>query len=97
MVEKKAHRGRLWKVFGSEQLLHGIWEYFTLKRVWARNLPADAAQEKQEGKQGRSVATGVSPFKEVLEQVKRSADTDCGPQTMRHAYAAMKLGNWEKF
>ena len=34
-------------------------------------------------------------YKEVLEQVKRSADTDCGPQTMRRAYIAMKHGNWE--
>ena len=32
-----------------------------------------------------------------LEQVKRSADTDCGSQTMRRAYSAMKLGNWESF
>ena len=38
-----------------------------------------------------------SPFKEVLEQVKRSADTDCGPHTMRRAYSAVKLGNWESF
>ena len=25
VVEKKAHRGRLWKVFGSEQFLRGMW------------------------------------------------------------------------
>ena len=29
-MEKKAHRGRLWKSFGSEQILRGMWEYFTL-------------------------------------------------------------------
>ena len=41
------------KVFGSEQFLRGIWVYFTPKRAWARKIPADAAQEKQEGKQGQ--------------------------------------------
>ena len=34
-------------------------------------------------------------MREVLEQVKRSADTDCGPQTTRRAYSATKLGNCE--
>ena len=31
VVEKKAHRGRPWKVFGSEQFLRGMCEYFILK------------------------------------------------------------------
>ena len=31
VVEMKAHRGRLWKVFGSEQYLRGMWKYSTLK------------------------------------------------------------------
>ena len=77
---------------GSEQFLRGMWERFTLKRTGARKILADAAQEKQEGKQGQWQQE--SPFKEVLEQVKRSADTDCGPQTMRRAYIATKHGNW---
>ena len=70
-----------------------MWEYFTLKRAGARKIVADAAQEKQEGKEGQGQQG--SPFKEVLAQVKRSADTDCGPQTMRRAYTAMKHGNWK--
>ena len=28
VVARKAHRGRVWKVFGSEQFLRGMWEYF---------------------------------------------------------------------
>ena len=52
-------------VFGSEQFLRGMWEFFTLKRAWARKILADAAQEKQEGKQGRWPQE--TPFKEVLE------------------------------
>ena len=79
MVEKKAHQGRLWKVFGSEHFLRGMWEYFTLKRAGARKIPADIDQEKHEGKQGQWQQE--SPFKEVLEQVERCADTDCGRQT----------------
>ena len=43
VMEKKAHRGRLWKIFGSEQSLRGMWEYFTLK---SRKILADAAREK---------------------------------------------------
>ena len=88
--------GRLWKVFGSEQVLSGMWEYYTLKSAGARKILADAAQEKTRRK-ARSVPTGVSPFKEVVEPVKRSADTDCGPQAMRRACIAMKHGNWESF
>ena len=53
MVEKKAHRGRLWKLFGSEQLLRRVWEYFTPKRAGVKKILADAAQEKQ-----GSIATG---------------------------------------
>ena len=37
----------------------------------------------------------TTPFKEVLEQVKRSADADCGPQMMRRGY--LKNGGWEDF
>ena len=95
VVEKKAHRGRIWKVMGTEQFLRGMWWYFTLERVGARKILADAAEEKQEGIQGQ--LQQESPFKEVLEQVRRSADTDCGPHRMRRAYIAMKHGNWESF
>ena len=82
-----------WKVFGIEQFLRGKWEYFTLKRAGARNILADVAREKQEGTQGQWPQE--SHFKDVLDQVKRSADVDCGPQTMRRVYNAMKHGNWE--
>ena len=50
---------------------------------------ADAAQDKQEGKQGQ----WQQEFGEVLEQVKGNADTDSSPQTMRRAYIAMEYGN----
>ena len=92
-MEKKAHRGSLCKVFGSEQFRCGMWEYFTLKRAGARKILADAAQEKQEGKQGQWQQE--SHFKEVLEQVTRSVDTDCGLQTMRRAYILHRNESWQ--
>ena len=72
-----------------------MWEYFTLKRAWEKKILADAAQEKQEGIQGQWQQE--SPFKEVLEQAKRNADTDCNAQIMCRAYNAKKSGNWESF
>ena len=83
-MERKAHRGRLWKFFGREQFLRGMWEYFSFKRAWARKIFVDAAQEKQEGLQGQWEQE--SPFNEVLEQVKRHVDTACNAQIMRRAY-----------
>ena len=59
VVERKAHRGRLWKIFGIEQFLRGMREYSVLKRAGARKLLADAAQEKTR-KNTRSVATRIS-------------------------------------
>ena len=44
VVVRKAHRGRLWKIFGSEQFLCGMGEYFNLKRAWARKVLADAGR-----------------------------------------------------
>ena len=90
----KAHRGRTRKVMGNEQFLRGMW-YFALERAGARTIPADAAREDQEGIQGQRQQE--SPFRDVLEQVKRSADADCGPQMMRRGYLAMKNGSWEDF
>ena len=93
VVEKKAHRARRWKVMGNEQFLRGMREYFTLERAGARKIIADAAREKQEGIHGQWQQE--SPFTEVLEQVKRSADVDSGSQMMRRGYLAMKNGSWE--
>ena len=95
MVEKKAHRLGYGRYLEVNNFLRGMRDYFTLERAGARKIPADAAQEKQEGKQGQWQQE--SPFKEVLEQVKRSADTECGSRAMRLAHAAMKHGTWESF
>ena len=47
---------------------------------------------------GHKVSSIRNPFfREVLEQAKKSVDSDCGPQMMRRGYLAMKNGSWEEF
>ena len=47
-------------------------------------------------KKGHKVSCNRSSLSErFLEQVKKSADADCGPQTVRRGYLAMKNGCWE--
>ena len=77
---------------GNLQFIRGMWEYFTLERAEVRKK---ASREKQEGIQGQWQQE--SPFREVLEQVKKSADADCGPQMMRRGYLAVKNCSWEDF
>ena len=95
IVERKAHRGRLWKIFGSETFLRGMWEYYILRRAWARRILADAAREKQEGIQGQWQPE--SPFKEVLEQVKKKCGYRLQSQTMRRASIAKKTWQMGEF
>ena len=87
VVEKKAHRGRLWKMLGKDQLIQGMWEYFTLLK--------DAEKAKQEGIQGPWQQE--SPVKEFLAQVNSSADTDCATKKMRFGYYAFKDGDWREY
>ena len=70
-------------------------EYSTLERTEVRKIPAEASREKQEGMQGQWQQESL--VREVLEQVKKSADADCAPQMMRRGYLAMKNGSWEDF
>ena len=53
IVEKKAHRGRLWRMLGKDQYIKGMWEYFSLERVTAKQFRKDAEKDKQEGIQGQ--------------------------------------------
>ena len=72
-----------------------MWEYLTLERAEARKILADASREIQEGIQDQWQQE--SPFREFLEQVKRSEAADCAPRVMRRGYLAMKNGCWEAF
>ena len=78
VVEKKAQRGRLWRMLGRDQFIQGMWEYFSLARAKTKNFLRDAAKGKQEGIQGQWQQESLA--KEFLEQVNSSVDTDRGIQ-----------------
>ena len=52
VVEKKAPRGRIWRIMGNEHFTGGMWEYFTLKRAEAKRMRDGAAggRSKKENK-----------------------------------------------
>ena len=94
VVEKKAHRGRQWKMLGNDQFIQGMWEYFSLKRLKAKKFMKEAEKEKQEGIQGQW--QHESPAKEYLEQVKCCKDTGCTPRMMKQCFFALKSGELEE-
>ena len=59
----------------------------------AKAVLADAETEKQEGIQGKWQME--SPFREVLEQIKKSSDVSCNAYLVRRAHYAGKSGDWE--
>ena len=75
IVERKDDRGRLW-IF----LEVNAWKMGVVhpQESMGKEDSADGAQERQAGIQGQ--VAQKSPFIEVLEQVKRNADTDCNAQ-----------------
>ena len=88
MLEKKAHRGRLWKVFGGEHVLYAMREREWQGRFWRTPLK----KNKKESKVSGNMSVTSEKF---WSKSKRSADTGCRPQRMRGAHSARKLGNWE--
>ena len=90
VVEKKAHRERIWRFMGNEQFTRGMWEYFSQKRD-------DAAREKQEGIQGQWQQE--SPFREIMEQARRDEDTESSSEIMRKSNIAKRCsrGHWELY
>ena len=80
MVEQKAHRGRLWKMLGTDQFIQGMWKYSFFAGAKAKKFLKDVEKEEQERIQGQWKQE--SPAKEFLDQVKSGADTDCIPRMM---------------
>ena len=97
VVEKKAVRGRRWKIMGSEQFIRGMWEYFILRRAEAKKILEAAARERQEGMQGQWQQE--SSFREILEQAgsRGNVDLGCGAQMLRKGCIATRDGSWEEF
>ena len=71
-----------------------MWEYYCRERSRVKKLREDAEKERNEGIQGQ---WSESPAKEYLEHVKCFKDTDCTPKMMKHAFIALKGGNWEEY
>ena len=45
VVEKKAHRGRLWRMLGKDQCIRRMWEYCFCERLKAKKFREDAEKE----------------------------------------------------
>ena len=95
VVEKKTHRGRIWRIMGNEQLTRGMWEYFTFQRAEGKRIRDEAAREKQEGIQGQWQQE--SPFREILEKARRHEDMGCSSEIMRTGHFTIRDSRWEEF
>ena len=95
VVEKKAYRGRMWKMMGKEPYLRGMWEHFSCERSKAKKFRQLADEEKQARIQGQWQQE--SPAREYLEQVKCCHDTDCNEPMMKKGFTALKNGTWEEY
>ena len=93
VVERKAHRGRLWKIFGSEQVLRGMWEYFTCKRAWARyqqmSLSKNRKEYKVSGNKNLLSKKIWSKTNEMLRQI--AMPKKCAVRTMQRSRAIGKV------
>ena len=56
VVEKKAHRGRLWRMLGKDQFLQGMWEYFSLRKSESKKV-YEGCRERKAGRDTRPMAT----------------------------------------
>ena len=62
VVEKKAYRGRMWKMMGKEPYLRGMWEHFLQERIVKRFR--ELADEEKAGRNTRSMAAGIASQRE---------------------------------
>ena len=49
VVEKKEHRGRLWRMLEKDQYIREMWEYYSCERSKVKKFREDAEKGKQEG------------------------------------------------
>ena len=55
VVEKKAHRGRLWRILEKDQYIQGMWKYFSFERSKAKKFMKEA--EKEAGRETGPMST----------------------------------------
>ena len=59
LLEKRAHRGRLWKMMGKEQYVRDMWEYFCQESARVKRFREEAEEERASRNTG-SVAAGIA-------------------------------------
>ena len=94
-MEKKAYRGRIWRMMGKEPSVRGMWEYLLHERNRVKRFREQAEKAKHAGIQGQWHLE--SPARECLEQVKCCHDTDCTERMMKQGFTALKGGDWEEY
>ena len=96
LVEKKAYRGRMWKMMGKEPHLRGMWEYFLQERSRVKRFRELADEEEQAVIQGQWQQ--ASPAKEnAWSKWNCCHDTDCNESMMKKGFTALKNGTWEEY
>ena len=94
-TEKKAHRGRLWKMMGKEQYIREMWNIYVQERARLKRFRFQAEEERQARIQGQWQLE--LPAKEYLEQVKCCNDTDCTHRMIKQGFLAVKSGEREEY
>ena len=72
-----------------------MWERFTVKKNWAKQLLEEATKEKQQDTTGSWQRE--SPYTEDLELLREVGDLKFDASLMRQAFTAGKLGDWAAF
>ena len=88
VVEKKAYRGRIWRMMGKEPYVRRMWEHFLQERHRVKRFREQAEEEKQTGIQGQWQLE--SPARQYLEQVKCCHDTDCTDRMVQKGFTVLK-------
>ena len=70
-MEKKAYRGRMWKMMGKQPFVLGMWEYFLQERSRVKRFRELADAEKQAGIQGQAYHLKNGNWAEYKDTFKR--------------------------
>ena len=95
VLEKKAYRGRIWRMMGKEPCVRGMWEIFSPRTKQSKEVSRAGSREKQAGIQDQWQMESTA--RENLEQVKCCHDTDCTKSMMKKGFTALKGGDWEEY
>ena len=95
MIKQKASRGNLLAAFGVDDFLRKKWEWFTVKKAWARTVLEEAARVTQLGIDGSW--QNESSHKDELEFLRNVKDLRLDGSSMSKSHQAGKDGDGEEF